>query len=60
MISGLLISDPKKRFTWDDFFNHPFIVESDSSDEEDKMEESEFGDIDSQKMSIIKKVSQER
>lgn len=60
LISGLLISDPSKRFTWDDFFNHTFIVEPDSDDEDSKNEESEFGELDSQQYSIIKKNSLEK
>lgn len=60
LISGLLISDPSKRFTWDDFFNHPFITDSDEDSDEDKKEESEFGDMDSQNISILKKASQEK
>jgi len=60
LIGGLLISDPTKRFTWDDFFNHPFIAESDENDEDSKKEESEFGDLDSQHISIIKKNSLEK
>mmetsp|Transcript_32443 Transcript_32443/g.31843 ORF Transcript_32443/g.31843 Transcript_32443/m.31843 type:complete len:199 (+) Transcript_32443:438-1034(+) len=58
LISGLLKSNPDERFTWDCFFNHPFITEPDS-DEEIK-EESEASEIDSQKISFIKKVSQEK
>lgn len=60
LISGLLISDPGKRFTWDDFFDHPFITESDSDSEEEGKDESEYSDIKSQNMSYIKKNSEER
>lgn len=57
LIGGLLISEPNKRFTWEDFFNHPFIIESDEGAEEGK---DDFEEIDSQTMSIIKKESQEK
>ena len=59
LISGLLISDPKKRFTWKDLFNHPFISEADE-EEDAKREESEFSELDSQNISIIKKHSLEK
>ena len=58
LISGLLISDPSKRFIWDDFFNHPFITESDEGEE--AKEESETSEIDSQKISIVKQASWEK
>mmetsp|Transcript_41258 Transcript_41258/g.47541 ORF Transcript_41258/g.47541 Transcript_41258/m.47541 type:complete len:133 (+) Transcript_41258:569-967(+) len=55
LISGLLISDPTKRFTWDDFFDHPFITESEDGFEEgEAKEESEFGEMSSHGISIIK------
>lgn len=60
LISGLLISDPSKRFTWDDFFDHPFITDSDDDSEDDKKDDSEFGEIDSQNISIIRKASNEK
>ena len=58
LISGLLISDPDKRFTWDDFFEHPFITDIENHEEE--KEESEFGEISSHAISIIKNKSKEK
>ena len=34
LISKLLVIDPKNRINWDDYFNHPFFWENDSSKNE--------------------------
>ena len=51
LLEGLLKKDPKERFNWEDYFNHPFIKNIDIKDIKDKYQkeaqigESEFAII---------------
>ncbi len=51
LLEGLLKKDPKERFNWEDYFNHPFIKNIDIKDikdkyqKEEKIGESEFAII---------------